>query len=264
MRSRRADLDFPAEPELWLIAARLLQKVDPEVARRLLRDTEKLLPDNAGIRADFPVPTRTGTPAEVEFAQASAGTVRGALDYSGWLLVQGRWQDAQGWLAGLPANLRDRPELVSRRATLFGVLRNFDELRTSVAHGVWGTVDAGTVELAFASRLAAQREQPALARDLWRVALASAGSDRGSHAALLHLAVQLGLRDQSAQSFERLLTFPGDARATARQFAIWARQQGNPVLWSRVSQLWLEIDPVEAQAYLAGLGRSGESRKPGP
>lgn len=264
VRARRVDLDFPAEPELWVIAARVLTLVDPEVARRFLRDATELLPDTAVVRAEFLGPTPTGTPAEAEFAQTSSGTVRGALDYSGWLMVQGRWQDAQSWLAGLPAGLKGRPELASRQATLQGALRQFAELGKSVADGVWGKVASDAVELANASRLASQREQPALARDLWRVAIASAGTNRESQTALLRLALRFGLRDQSVMSFDRVIGFPESARPTARQFAIWAHQQGNPVVWSRASQAWLELEPVAAGAYLAAQPKQRETRNPGP
>lgn len=264
VRARRVDLDFPAEPEVWVIAARMLAVVDPEVARRLLRDATELLPDITVVRADFPDPTPAGTPVEAEFARASTATVRGALDFSGWLMVQGRWQDAQSWLAGLPAGLKGRPELASRQAALQGALQQFAELGKSLADGVWGKVASDAVELAFASRLASQREQPALARDLWRVAIAAAGTGRESQTALLRLALRLGLRDQCVLSFDRVMSFPESARPTARQFAIWAHQQGNPVVWSRASQAWLELDPVAAGAYLAEQTKQRETRNSNP
>lgn len=257
--AQRVEQEFPADPELWVIAARLLRTLDAKTAAQLLLDAEVLRP---GAATKFLPPPLPGSREETAFARSSAESVQSALEYSGWLMVQGRWHDAQGWLAALPAGMTAHPELVSRQTTLLGALRQFDELKQAFVTGAWGEIDADTVELVFAARQAAQREQPALARDLWRVALVSAGDHREGHAALLHLAVSLGLREQARQSFEQLLVLTGKDRVIAARFAIWAHQQGNAILWMRAQQIWQEIEPAAAADYLAAVTGTHEPREP--
>lgn len=262
-QAQRAEKEFPADPELWVIAARLLRPLDAKTAAQLLLDAEVLRPGAADVTVKFmPPPPLPGSREETAFARSSADSVQGALDYSGWLMVQGRWHDAQSWLAALPAGMIAHPELVSRQATLLGALRQFDELKQALVAGAWGKIDTDTVELAFAARQAAQREQPALARDLWRVALVSAGDRREGQCALLRFAVSLGLREQARLSFERLLTFTRNDRLTAAQFAVWAHQQENAILWMHALQAWQEIAPTAAAAYLAAITGAHEPRKP--
>lgn len=262
-RAQRVEQEFPADPELWVIAARLLRPLDARAAAQLLLDAEILRPGAAGVAAKFmPSSPLPGSREETAFARSSADSVQGALDYSGWLMVQGRWHDAQSWLAALPAGMISHPELVSRQTTLRSALRQFDELKQALAAGAWGKIDADTIELTFAARQAAQREQSALARDLWRVALVSAGDHREGQAALLRLAVNLGLREQARQSFERLLALTGNDRVTAAQFAVWAHRQENAVLWMRALQIWQEIEPAAAAAYLAAITGAPDPRTP--
>ncbi|MBI3887347.1 MAG: hypothetical protein HY302_16700 [Opitutae bacterium] len=248
--AQQAARDFPADPDLWLAAARLLRGLDPAAGRELERDARVLLPlAPAAGRTDFQSPAPAEPGAEANLARASAESAPGALDYSGWLMVQGKWREAGVWLDSLPREIAARPELVSRHATLHAVRRQKDELAQALAAGAWGRINADAVALALASGLATQREQPALARDLWRVAQTAAGQDRESQAVLLRLAVSLGWREQAEQSFDGLLARGG--RAWAARYAVWAHQQENPLLWQRALHLWREADAPAAAAYLA-------------
>lgn len=192
-------------------------------------------------------------------AVASNGTDE-ALAYLDWLIVQGRLVDAHRWLERMPTALRGDGRSDLREVALLAASGKRQELRRRLAIGGWGQIKPEILELAFAARLASEREQTVLARELWRVAMGAAGSERSAQQVLLRMAVSLELRDVAWQSFERVLALPGDNRATARQFALWARQQGNAGLAQRARQAWRELEPAAEAAYFAEVGDSREAR----
>ncbi|MDP1578757.1 MAG: hypothetical protein Q8M02_00665 [Candidatus Didemnitutus sp.] len=198
---------------------------------------------------------------EARLAAFATNGTDDALAYLDWLIVQGRLVDAQRWLDRVPPALRDDGRFALREVALLVATGKRQELRRRLAGGGWGPIKPEILELAFAARLASEREQTVLARELWRVALVAAGSERSAQQVLLRMAVSLELRDVAWQSFERVLALPGDNRPTARQFALWARHQGNAGLGQRARQAWRELEPAAEAAYFAD---TGEKREAGP
>lgn len=251
VNARRADLDFPADPALWVVAARLLESSDTASARRLLRDAAAVGTSDPPIPGMLLAAGRPAGPDETEFARSCSATVDDALLYSGWLMVQGRLRDASVWLDALPQTVARQPVVRARQATILGAQQRFDVLKTKLVAGAWGPINPASLDLAFAAQRAAQKDLSSLQKDLWKVALDAGGTSAASQAVLLRLALQLGERERSAGSFARLLTAsPGDLRVI-RQYAVWAHQQNNPGQWARAFELWQEFSPAEASAYLA-------------
>lgn len=259
MNARRADLNFPADPALWLVAARLLESSDTANARRLLRDAAAVGASDPPIPGMLLAAGRPAGPDETEFARSCSATIDGALLYSGWLMVQGRLRDAGVWLDALPQTVALQAAVHDRQATILGAQQRFDVLKIKLAAGAWGPINHASLDLAFAAQRAAQKDLPSLQKDLWKVALDAGGPSASSQAVLLRLALQLGDRARSAESFARLLTVaPGDLRVI-RRYAVWAHQQNNPGQWAQAFQFWQEFSPAEASAYLeesAALPRS--------
>jgi hypothetical protein len=225
---------FPADPDVWLAAAALLDSARPERARALRRDAA-LLPRPA-------TPDRPA--AEV-------------LDRTASLMAEGRVREALASLDRLAPPLAAETSVRARRATLLASLHEIDALRAELRAGAWGRVNADVLELAFCADLAGRRQNPALRHDLWKAGL-RAGRDRTEDVpVLIRLGLCLGLEAETEDSLAAGIAQDPRRLALVREYAVWAHRQEGDGAWERALALWREVAPAEAQAYAKAAGRAG-------
>ncbi len=225
---------FPADPDVWVAAAALLDSTRPDRARALRRDAALLA---------RPAPPDRPT-AEV-------------LDRTASLMAEGRAREALAAVDRLAPPLATEPPVRARRATLLASLHEIDALKTELRTGAWGAVDADALELAFCADLAGRRQNPALRQDLWKAGL-RAGRDRTDDiSALIRLGFGLGLTAEAEDSLAAGIARDPQRLPLIREYAVWAHRQGGDSAWERALALWRELAPAEAQAYAQAAGRPG-------
>lgn len=110
-----------------------------------------------------------------EFAPQAAGSPADVVQFARWLLVQGRAEEADRWLASLPEALRGEQSVRAAEAEAVGQLKDWDRLAPLLEAGAWGPVPAEAVKLAMSARLVAAQGDNALRFDLWNAAMRAAG-----------------------------------------------------------------------------------------
>ncbi|MFA6289716.1 MAG: hypothetical protein WC661_20225 [Opitutaceae bacterium] len=111
-----------------------------------------------------------------------------AVQFVQWLLVQNRAGVADGWLAGLPKELRGSAPVRAVQAAVAGQLKDWDRLGGLLEAGDWGKIPAASVRLAMAARLASEQGNLNLRHDIWNSALVAAGTNLESLGVLQRLA----------------------------------------------------------------------------
>lgn len=111
-----------------------------------------------------------------------------AAEFGRWLLIVGRPVEAEAWIAELPAALQQEAGVAAVRADALAEQKNWDRLQAAIQAGAWGSVGQDTVSLAFATRIAAERKNEGLQRQLWDEALAAAGGRKSDLNILYRLA----------------------------------------------------------------------------
>jgi len=252
--ARTAETVGPYQTDTSRLLARWLK--NPDEARHWAQLTATLtgaVDDQIYSISLLPISDRLAAEAGAGLARSCAATPADALLYLGNLMLQDRVKDALDWLDGLPAPIKGEARLRARRASLLGALHRFDELKSDLLAGAWGPAEPDAIEFAFGSRLAAQRDQQVLHRDLWRLALNACNSRREAMTVVLRLAQAFGFHQETAESFEALLLLPPGDSNLARQYAGWARRQNDPEFGSRAMQWWRKIDPDQAERGLEAL-----------
>jgi len=100
---------------------------------------------------------------------------RDAAELVRWTIIVGQPAQGKSWLQTLPDAIRDSSEILPVKAELAAVMQDWDGLAGLLEEGAWGQVDRDTIRLAFSARLAADRKNPALQRQIWDEALSAAG-----------------------------------------------------------------------------------------
>jgi hypothetical protein len=256
---------FPADPDLWQQAARLLMGRDPVAARNLLAMADAVRPDSAAIRQDLaaaaagPIdsgatrawaarafeweggpsdrfllqsvlgPTTSKSEAdEAKLAESCSGRSGSAAAYAGWLMIQARWPEALSWIDRLSPAVAAAPRIRELRLELLCRLGDSEAIRSELARGGWGRSEPDAADLALCARSLSERGQGDLARDLWRAAIGACGQSPDAVKVVLRLALSFGLDRESAESFKAALALHPTDQEIAREFQIWLRLHGNP------------------------------------
>jgi hypothetical protein len=119
--------------------------------------------------------------------EARKGAV-GAELYVQWLLVQRRLDEAQTWIASLPANLSSNPVVHRLRAAVAIQRDDWASVRDELAAGAWGPLSPATLQFAFTAHSLRLKGETDLARQSWDAALAEAQGSESALSALARLA----------------------------------------------------------------------------
>ncbi len=123
-----------------------------------------------------------------ELAPLAGATPSDAVDFSDWLLVQGKVAQADSWLGGLPPAVRDTSPVNSARAGTAAQLKDWDRLATMLEAGAWGPVPPEVIRLAMAAHLVGSRGSPTLQAQVWDQAIQAGQNSLLSLVALQRLA----------------------------------------------------------------------------
>ena len=115
-----------------------------------------------------------------------------------WLLVQGKADDADRWVATLPPALAATPDIATVRAEIASVTKDWDRFSQLLETGAWGPVPKEVVQLAMAAHVLDGRS-PALRKAAWTEALAAAGANLPAHGVLLRIAQTWQWDDETEQ-----------------------------------------------------------------
>jgi len=105
-----------------------------------------------------------------------------------WSILVGEPAQGAAWLKTLPAQTQDDALLLPVKAELAAAQSQWDELADLLEKGAWGQVDRDTVRLAFSAKLAGDRNNAALRRQIWDEALTSASRSLASLTLLYRVA----------------------------------------------------------------------------
>jgi thioredoxin-like negative regulator of GroEL len=114
--------------------------------------------------------------------------VTDAVDLIRWTVLVGQPAQGAAWLKTLPAEIRDDALMLSAKAELAAAQSQWDDLAGLLERGAWGQVDRDTVRLAFSAKLAGDRKNSTLQRQIWDEALTSAGRSLASLTLLYRVA----------------------------------------------------------------------------
>lgn len=141
---------------------------------------------------------------------------RDAAELLRWTIVVGQPAQGKAWLQTLPDAIRDSAEVLPVKAELAAVMEDWDGLAGLLEDGAWGQVERDTIRLAFSARLAADRKNPALQRQIWDEALSAAGRSLSNLTVLYRVAGVWNWEDEG----ERVLW----AITRAYPLQAWAHQ----------------------------------------
>lgn len=131
-----------------------------------------------------------------EVAPLAKRNVTDAAELARWLIVVNRPQEALQWIDGLSGPMSADPKLVACRADALAALQQWDPLERMLNAGAWGTINRDTVQLAFAARVAHERQNEGLVHQLWDEALSAAGHSQADMNLLYRLAAIWRWNDQ--------------------------------------------------------------------
>lgn len=104
-----------------------------------------------------------------------------------WLLVQGRTDEAQSWLADVPEPARHAPAVRRAAAEIAARRRDWVTLEPLLRDAAWGPIPAETLRLIGAARTVDSPAQPTVRHEVWDMAIASANGNLPALTALLRL-----------------------------------------------------------------------------
>lgn len=183
--------------ELMLDAMR---RKDPAEAKRLaalvLADPRATLADrlhqaNLSLNVDH----RPFAEVWTELAPAVPRDVAAATELTRWLMAVNQPEEARRWLDGLPAAVQADPVMTGLRADLAVARRDWDGLAALLEAGAWGGMHKDALRLAFAARVAAERGNENLQRQLWDEAIAVTSNSLNSLRLLHQLAGAWGWKE---------------------------------------------------------------------
>ncbi|MCC6414932.1 MAG: hypothetical protein IT582_03370 [Opitutaceae bacterium] len=199
VQAARAELEkFSQEPRYALMIRRdmllsAMQRGDHGDARRLAKliatDAQATLNDKLN-EANFALNVDHRPFGELfaglmPDAEKSAGA---AADLARWAMLVGQPAKGAAWLRTLGEAIRSAPEIAAVRAELAAAQSDWDGLAALLESGAWGRIERDVVRLAFSARLAADRGNASLQRQIWGEALSASARSLAGLNALYRLA----------------------------------------------------------------------------
>jgi hypothetical protein len=136
-----------------------------------------------------------------------------------WLIVQNRADEAVKLLGGLPAAVRDRPDIKRSEADCLAQMKDWDGLLPMVERGAWGPVSVTAVKLAEAAKTIDLSGRSALRHDTWDLVLDAANGDLSTLRVVEHLAVLWNWGDEAQRSLWSIVrAFPDQTWAAQALF----------------------------------------------
>lgn len=123
-----------------------------------------------------------------ELLPVVASTPQETAEFLRWLILVGEADRAQLWLQERSSDLTRDSVVTEVRAELAVAQATWDQLANLLENGAWGPVNRDTVRLAFSARLAADRENLPLHKQIWDEALISAANSLADLTLLYRLA----------------------------------------------------------------------------
>ncbi|WP_438481449.1 hypothetical protein [Oleiharenicola lentus] len=123
-----------------------------------------------------------------------------ALEWTQWLLAQGKVSEADRWIAGLPEESRKAAALITVQADIAAALKQWERLAPLLEAGAWGPVKAETVSLAMSANVSPVRENKTLRAQVWDEAVRSTNASLGSLRVLQKLASGWGWEEESERT----------------------------------------------------------------
>lgn len=169
-----------------------MQRNDRDDARRLAAliaaDPQATLADRLH-DANFALNVDKRPFAEVfaNLAPHAAGQPADAAELVRWTVLVGQHERGAAWLETLPPAVRDDAALLPVRAEVASARGDWDRMADLLEAGAWGPVDRDAIRLAFSARLAADRNNPTLQRQIWDEALTAAGRSQAGLTLLYRL-----------------------------------------------------------------------------
>lgn len=120
--------------------------------------------------------------------QRCATNAESANALSGWLMAQGLADDADQWLAVLPAELQTQPAVFLARGDCYLTRKDWPGLQTFAAHGDWGELEF--MRLAMLARALRELHQDLQSQSEWRSAIRVSTDRPKQLSALAHLAAR--------------------------------------------------------------------------
>jgi hypothetical protein len=149
-----------------------------------------------------------------------------AAEFVRWVLVADAPGEALAWIDALPAPLQADPKIVATRADALAALQYWDRLENMLEAGAWGNLNKDVVQLAFAARIADQRKNDGLKREVWDEALASAGHSLADMNVLYRLASIWRWNDQVERSLWAIIKrFPNQSWAQQILFNVYRERK---------------------------------------
>lgn len=161
-------------------------------------------------------------PLFAKLAPLAVSNEADAVQFTQWLLVQSRAKDADIWLAGLPAELRNTPQLRAAQADIVAQLADWDRLAPLLESGAWGPISRDTLRLALAARTVDSPSRPSLRKETWDMTLDSAVGNLGALRVLQRLAAVWRWEDESERTLWAIArTFPAQTWAHQSLFNVY-------------------------------------------
>ncbi|MBI2514304.1 MAG: hypothetical protein HYV96_20215 [Opitutae bacterium] len=229
-----------AEPEAARLAgagAVLLERPATTPAAEAAGETLRVAAQQAGIHRDDArrLLALTGA-ASAESIPPENTAATAAADL---LAVQGDERAALTQLDPLAPALAN-----SRRVTLALARRDLSLAQSLLRSGAWGALPADAVDLAFTAHRATAKNRPAVAEDLWLLAL-HAGS--GHAATLARLAQALGDAPGTRLAYAAATAAAPRDAALARHYALWTLAAGeNDARRNAAFAAWQALEPERA------------------
>jgi Thioredoxin domain-containing protein len=139
-----------------------------------------------------------------------------------WLLVQDRANEADTWLASLPAAQRDTPRVRAAQADIVAQIGDWDRLSSLLESEAWGPISRETLRLAFAARTVDSPARPSLRKETWDLTLDSAVGNLSALRVLQRLATVWRWEDETERTLWSVArTFPAQTWAHQTLFNLY-------------------------------------------
>lgn len=163
--------------------------------------------------------------------------------FTRWMMVQGKFAEADKWLATLPEAVRNSHEVQDVQAEVTVGLRQWDRLAKLLEAGAWGPPAKDVVSIAMEARVISTRGTANLVHEMWDEALRAAGTNLPSLQILLRLSSIWSLNDETERTLWAIVRgFPEQNAAQQALFNFY-RQRKNTAGMRNLMVTLRDLDP---------------------